>query len=705
MSTDPASIPDTLQLRTDEVPVVGGSGGGGAPHYPDSIDPTLIDQTKNQIRSLVQEITDLARSQCSEEEFYQGFLTRTTSALASVGGVIWKRKNEDSPLQLLYHINLTQTVLANDPNSQVRHSRLLDQLLKNPEPTLIAPHSGGADEDQPGNPTQFLLIFCPLRIDSQVIGFVEILQRPGGGPATQRGYLRFLAQMCDIASDFLKTKRLRAFNEQQQLWSELDRFSRAIHESLETLPTAYAIANDGRRIVGCDRLSVVSADKSSARVIAVSGLDTIERRADQTKRLGQLARVVLRTREPLWFEGDSAELAPQIEAQLHAYLDVAHSKFIGIIPLFNDPDESKRSRRVIGALILEQLTDSRLLGNTRNRARVVAEHAQTALGNCLEHQGLFLMPLWKQLGKLTRPFQGERRAKTFILLGAIAALFVALFVVPYPFSLGTTGELIAEKQQEIFAEIDGKFSEILVPEDPQHVVEAGALLAVMTNSDLSREIERLRGDIAQLQEIIESLRRQQANFGNRIDDYEKLKIIVDLDKAKQELSYKEKELASREADFQKLRVVSPIRGSVVNWQVRRQLQGRPVRQGQNLMTIVAPDTTWQLSLYVPEKRVGHLLRAQTDSATPLNVTFTLASHPGSQFQGQIAEIDPILDIHDGQENSARVLINFENQQISPELLRSGTRVTAKVECGTRALGYVLFHELYESAKTSMLYWF
>lgn len=693
-------MPDPLQVRTDNVSV-----GGGAPHYPEAIDPALIDQTKNQIRQLVQEITDLARSQCSEEEFYQGFLTKTTSALASVGGVIWKRKNEASPLQLLYHINLTQTTLASDPQAQVRHSRLLDQLLKNPEPTLVAPHSGGGGDDQAGNPTPFLLIFCPLRIDDQVVGFIEILQRPGGGPATQRGYLRFLVQMADIANDFLKTKRLRAFHEQQQLWGDLDRFSRAIHETLEIEPTAYTIANEGRRIIGCDRLSVITGSGGAARVVAVSGLDTIERRADQTKRLAQLARVAIRTGEPVWFEGDASSLAPQIETQLQAYLDVSHAKFVGIIPLFDGAPEATTPRRVIGALVLEQLTDSRLPGNTRNRTRVVADHAERALANCLEHQGLFLMPLWKQLGRLTRPLRGERLPRTVLVLAILAASIFGLFVIPFPFTLGTSGELIPETQQEIFAEIDGRFVEVRVPDDPQQIVEEGALLAVMTNHDLTREIERLRGEIAQLREIIEKFQRSKATFDHRMEQFELLNILTQLDKAKQELAYKEKELALREADFQKLQVVSPIRGRIVNWQVRRHLLGRPVKQGQNLMTVVAPDTRWQLNLYVPEKRVGHLLAAQGATAQPLQVTFTLASHPATQFRGEIAKVDPVLDVHDGQENTARVLVNFDNQQTPADLLRTGTRATAKIECGKRPLGYVLFHELYESAKTAILYWF
>jgi len=49
-------------------------------------DEKLVDQTKQQIRQLVTEISELARTDCSVQDFYQGFLTRTTGALASEGG-------------------------------------------------------------------------------------------------------------------------------------------------------------------------------------------------------------------------------------------------------------------------------------------------------------------------------------------------------------------------------------------------------------------------------------------------------------------------------------------------------------------------------------------------------------------------------------------------------------------------------------------
>ena len=66
---------------------------------------------------------------------------------------------------------------------------------------------------------------------------------------------------------------------------------------------------------------------------------------------------------------------------------------------------------------------------------------------------------------------------------------------------------------------------------------------------------------------------------------------------------------------------------------------RPVTRGQNLMTIVDPDTSWQIELEMPEKRLAHLIRARQESDQPLKVTFGLVSNPGTEYEGELLHID------------------------------------------------------------------
>ena len=193
-------------------PANGSDGGQGA-----NPDEQLIQQTKMQIRGLVSEIQKLAQSNCSIEEFNEGFLTRVTSALASVGGGIWK-VGENGRLDLQYQVNLAATELADGEKAQAAHDLLLRRIIQNNEPVIIPPHSGSGDSEDAANPTSCLLVVERLVVDQRVVGLVEVFQRAGSGPTTQRGYLRFLVQMCEIASDFLKNRKIRNYQQQQELW-------------------------------------------------------------------------------------------------------------------------------------------------------------------------------------------------------------------------------------------------------------------------------------------------------------------------------------------------------------------------------------------------------------------------------------------------------------------------------------------------------
>ena len=75
-----------------------------------SLDPSLIEQTKQQIRTLVNEIAQLSKSDLSPEEFHTEFLPKVVDALAAIGGAIWT-VDDQGRLALQYQINLQETKL------------------------------------------------------------------------------------------------------------------------------------------------------------------------------------------------------------------------------------------------------------------------------------------------------------------------------------------------------------------------------------------------------------------------------------------------------------------------------------------------------------------------------------------------------------------------------------------------------------------
>ena len=500
--------------------------------------------------------------------------------------------------------------------------------------------------------------------------------------------------MCEIASDYLKNQKIQNFGQQQALWQQLDGFVKSIHNGLDPDQIAYVIANESRRIIDCDRVSVVlprGGQRGRWQIKAVSGLDSIERRAEQIKQLQKLTQAVVKGNETLWYDGDDENISPQIEKRLHAYVDKSHT-----------PNTDPNSDQIIGALIVEQLKDSTIEIPMKRRVEAICQHSESALANAIEHNSLFLLPLWKTLGRLTKPFTASQLPKTVCILGAIAGIIAFFALFPYPFTLSADGQLQPQIQNEVYAEIGGILQEVYVEENNAQRVKQNDVLARMTNSDLDVQIQNIEGQINQTREQIQKLRHAQSQ---QLPELDLIMLDGELNKSQQQLASLERELAMKRQQSDSLIIRSPASGTIVNWQIRKNLLKRPVDRGQNLMTVIDPDGGWQLEIEVPERRVGHLLRYMRNSDQPIEVSFALKSHPGKEFKGELVSVDEKLEVYSDDGNCAKAIVSFYNDQIPMDLLKTGTRINAKMHCGTESIGYVWFHELFETVQMTYKYWF
>jgi hypothetical protein len=90
-------------------------------------------------------------------------------------------------------------------------------------------------------------------------------------------------------------------------------------------------------------------------------------------------------------------------------------------------------------------------------------------------------------------------------------------------------------------------------------------------------------------------------------------------------------------------------------------------------------------------------------AVELPVTFALSTCPGQQFRGRVVQLDRTTRESDAARNVVAARVWFDAGQL-PDL-RSGTTVRARIECGTRSLGYVWFRDLVDVVGTEVQFWF
>ena len=224
------------------------------------------------------------------------------------------------------------------------------------------------------NPTDFALIIAPLMVDKQVVGLLEILMDPTRRAAQQKSTLRFVSDLCDLAATYLKNRQMRQMMSQQRLWNQLEGFTHQIHGSLDLKETAYAVVNDGKRLVGCDRLSVALKISGRTMVEAVSGQEVVEQRSNLVRELTRLCKVVIRSGEDLVYTGNTDGFAPDIRDALEMYVDESGSKVVVDHALAQARDRSREpSKQGEGAV--------RLPGGRADRRRAGADrHARPDRG-------------------------------------------------------------------------------------------------------------------------------------------------------------------------------------------------------------------------------------------------------------------------------------------------------------------------------------
>ncbi|MFK8110790.1 MAG: efflux RND transporter periplasmic adaptor subunit [Rubripirellula sp.] len=680
-----------------------------------SVNQQTVEETKAQIRSLVNEIAQLAKSGATAEEFYPELLGRIITALAAAGGAIWIL-DEDRQLRLQYQINAEPSILSDDSDDAMRHQRLIQRVANSGQSLLVPPYSGTTDGDAEGNPTRYLLCLGALKHDGQQDGLIEIFQRPDTAPDTQRGYLRFLQQMCELASEWLRSQKLRSLGDRQLLWQQADSFARASHESLDLKETAFIVANEGRRLIGCDRVSVAIKKGRKCQVQAISGQDTIENRSNIVSALNNLATRVVAAGEPLWHDGSTEDLPPQIEEALEDYVDQSYGRNIAVLPLREperklggsaeenaatgevDRDNAHRGD-VIGALIVEQIESDIPPEIFRARVDLVYEHGTRAVANSRAHTNLFMMPVWRTLGHATWVLRARTLPKTLGVLGLIAAVILGLTFIPKDFTLEAEGTLMPTARREVFAPIDGEVRQVLVEHNSE--VKQGDTLVVLKNPDLEIQIEETQGQLnttnADMERVAYQLRRAKG-----MDPVDKQALMAEGRALRVRYEALQTKYGLQEKRMKDLTIVAPIDGVVVSWDVEKTLRSRPIMTGQVLMEVADLNEPLFLELELPEKREGHLddfvLEKSLDQPnSTLEVTYILATDPDEPLDAVLtmASISERADAHD--EHGAVIKMHAMPEQETLRRLkpRPGAKVIAKVHCGRRSSGFVFLHEVYE----------
>ena len=534
----------------------------------------------------------------------------------------------------------------------------------------------------------------------------------------------------DLASDEVVaqlTKALTAHSSSpavntlnDDFWRQLDQFSLSLQRSLSVADVATVAANDGRVLLDCDRVSIAMKYGPRAKIVATSGQESTQQRANLIYQMSQLAKAVCELGEPVIYTGTTDGFPESFREPLSKYLEESRSRMVQLIPLREniahhktelDLADQRRLKpgRVIACLIAEQSKDSDPKGTVTQRIPMVADHVATALSNAGHQESIFLLPLWRTIGRTLGWFRGRRLAIAIGIVAALGGVVAALSVVPWEYRFEATGRAMPVDQHDIFAPWDGDVIEVLVKNKQQ--VKKGDVVLVLRSDDL--ETERLSAENAanERTKSLASLEIQRADAERAGDSDQTGRLTTEIAKTEVERDgavIKEKMFQRR---LDALKVTSPVDGVVATFQVSQNLLNRPVKRGDRLIEIMNVEGDWRLELDAPEYRMGHLqraviaksgtstgsqpaLRQKLAKAEQLDVDYIAATAVSKRFQGKLSEIG--TRTNESQKEGSTIVELFVDIN-KDELLNKhiGAEVTAKIHCGKRSLGYVLFGDVWE----------
>ena len=660
-----------------------------------TVDP--VEQVKARLRAVSDQIKTLAGAGGPPEQFFRPFLQSLVSALHAYGGVVWDV--EGDRIKPVHVIGSEELAPLDEPQASALNQKLVIDSLVNEQ--TAAYHNS----TEVGLPEQFTLLVIPVKANGATVCAVEIVQRGDISPAAREGYARFVERMCAHATSFLEAKTAsQSVLNSDGFWNEFETAVLDMQRYPEIKHVCGVAANDGKRLLDVQRVSVAVKKGKKTTVRASSGVDEVQKRADQTRSLGKLAAEAIRLGQPVVFNGSTEQFSKKLAALIDSHVLLANTRYLMLVPLFaNDrrridveptDEEARRTlpkRKPIGCLIVEQLSDGNPPADIEKRANLLADHTAAALSNARAFSQIPMYSTLRSAGALRDWFHGRKLAKLLIGLAVATALGLALALVPWEYRVKADGRLMPTQQNRVYTSVDGNVQDILV--ESGQVVEKGDLLIQLENPELRQQIVGLEGEIREKMAQERSLELRQVEGGQ--DREENMQIAAQRDETQSELQNLRNQLKIKRFEAEQLTIEAPTGGVVATFQVEQLLRGRPVNRGELLLELMQPEGDWRLEVQVPEHRLGHIYRGFREKETnELPVKYVLATNTDQTLEGTLARVATRSDISTEAGTSVvEMHIKVDAEDIPTRAI--GAEVTAKVECGERSLGYVLFGDVVE----------
>lgn len=697
-------------------------------------DDELVRRARREISEIVREVAILARQPIDQKAFFTALIDRTVCAIAAEGAVLWS-------LQHPAPVAVSRTGRASDltiPKSGIAsHECVLREVGKNLSPVVVPSTPGACDPGIPANASEFPIAVVPI-VDLAASGdspsaspfILEVFLESEAGAATQRGYLRFIAQMADLASEFLRNDEIRSGRTRVTLQSQAMRSLSRMHELETSSAVAAEIVDSAAAMFDADRATLASFRSGRSRLLAISHVDTIDHRGRACRNLArEVAAISLPATADAHFEGDHSSIPsePKNRSQTTAPRKTHHEQPLESSEHSTQSDDAN----LVPAGLLRNRSDSLRLylqdaapkSRTDTTRQVLTEWAEQAFSILEARQRFESVPLAKAYIALSPALLSVAPSSTRRIVTFLAATIVLgmLAMIPTPMIVSVPATLRPAEVRTHYAPSDVIVESIAVKHGEQ--VTTGQLLMQLRDWNLDEQIATLnarRGVLTQrlarsLSSLVQAPERQSYSIDRRNAASDE-DLVQQQRLLEEELLGIDEQLELLNASRDRLKVYAQCDGRIDAWQAELTAQGRPVKRGESLIRVEPLEAKWMADARVPQSRLSAVMERFQKSPETLATVSSIAK-PEKQYLARFVRREEIIvpreeSVTEGlgvTETSLGIELQVQVDSTGDKLHHEdswvhGTPATVTIDCGSMPLAKVMFFDLLRAARRTFSRW-
>ena len=657
-----------------------------------------------QLEEMIERLHEAARADSPPREFYTRLLAEACAATGAAGGAAWRR-GARGQFEAIAAVDAEVGVEESTAAISVQQRREVveqsapfraDDAIVDGVEFVVAPIADAANGEQ-----------------ASAVGALELRFPAGANPALQQGRRDLLKTLAAVAADYHALAELRDLRATAALQHQAVDLLRRIQQPHDLQGTAFAVANETRRLLACDRAAVLMKRGDRWRLLCVSGASRFDRKSEFARLAERLAENVANWGEPIAHEGDPSaadDLPPLLATALGEHLDHSHARQLAAVPVAlsaaGDADDPRHDdlraaiskRNSFDAVLLAEQFDGAAADGWQRQLIEIAELAAPALTRAatLERFPVRTAVRWAERWEaLHQPLQRRRAAW---IAGGIVAAVAALAFIPATLTVEAPATLRAAVEREVFASATGSVAEVRVAHGDQ--VKQGDVLIVLSDPELSLKLQQVRGEIEATRERLAALAVTRTDRTLRERETEdRLPLSAEQRQLEERLATLAAQSKLLSARHEALTLRSPIAGEVLTPDVQSLLTSRPVERGQALLTIADVTSGWELVAETPQRDVGDIVAAQAQAAasdppTAVSANFRLSGDVTAVYDAHLLAVSAAAPLEaEGLEDVAPpVKVRLAVDGGPPAAARPGMAASVRIDCGRRSLGYVWLHD-------------